>query len=591
MGKISSSTIVGGLISVVVAAPSFAADVTQSRLEHASQEPQNWLLGYGNYQGHMFSALDQINRGNVADLNVAFTLPIASALSGNPELNMMNHGLVEGGFLYFDDGRGGIYKVDLTSGDAARIVWKADAAVSPDESNRTRGVAMWGNAVYHNLTDGRVIAVDRDTGEFIWDRQVGRTDHPKGSGVNIEGEYFDAAPLPVNGKILVGNSYGDGLTRGWLAAIDADTGDEVWRTYMVPGPGEPGHETWQDENEVWRIGGAGLWTTGTYDPETKLTFWGTGNAQPMYDPEYRPGDNLYAGSVVAMNVDNGNIDWYFQYTPNEGWDYDENGVHQIYDLTIDGSPRKVIGHWGRNGFFYRLDAMNGEFMDARQYVAEINWTAGIDPKTGKPVEYDSTKAVQTYLPETRPARGKGPTIFCPTAAGGVRWQSVAYNPNKGVAYSAALDGCSSRDTAEARPLPNSAMLDPDGPGGIRGNAGSVNIDFHGLVRSVDVRTNEMIASHTAPYESQSGALATAGGLVFTAFVDGRIVALNDDTLEEMWHFNSNVTTKAPPFTFSVGGKQFVAIIAGGGRTGSGYTASWPEAATWVNGPVMLFFSL
>ena len=169
--------------------------------------------------------------------------------------------------------------------------------------------------------------------------------HPKGT-INEEKENFTAAPLAVDGKILVGQSGGDDLTRGWLAAVDAATGAEVWRTYMVPGPGEPGHETWKDTNQAWKVGGAALWTTGTYDPETNLTYWGTGNAQPMFDVEYRPGDNLFAGAVVAMDVKDGAIKWHFQYTPNEGWDYDENGVHQLIKLDINGEPRKVIGALG-----------------------------------------------------------------------------------------------------------------------------------------------------------------------------------------------------------------------------------------------------
>src|SRR5258708_7156285 len=151
---------------------------------------------------------------------------------------------------------------------------------------------------------------------------------------------------------------------------------------MVPDPGEPGAETWKDKNQVWRIGGVALWTTGTYDPDQHITIWGTGNAQPMFDVEYRPGDNLFAGAAVAMNVADGKIKWYFQYTPNEGWDYDENGVHQIITLPINGVNRKILGHWSRSGFFYRLDGTNGQFLDATQYVDKVTWTKGIDPNTG-----------------------------------------------------------------------------------------------------------------------------------------------------------------------------------------------------------------
>ena len=586
-----ASTMLAGAMMAMIASTALAAEVTDERLQNAESEPQNWLLPFGNYEGHMFSALDEINRDNVADLKVAFTQPLGSAMIGSPDLNLMNHGIVDDGILFVDDGWGAIYKIDL-SGGRSSIQWVADAAVSKDERNRTRGIAVYGNAVFHNLNDGRVVAVDRDSGEFLWDQQIARVEHPQGT-INEEKENFTAAPLAVEGKILVGQSGGDDLTRGWLAAINPETGEEMWRTYTVPGPGEPGHETWQDENQAWQVGGAALWTTGTYDEETGLTYWGTGNAQPMFDVEYRPGDNLYAGAVMAFDVEDGSIDWYFQYTPNEGWDYDENGVHQIIRLDEGGEQRKIIGHWGRNGFFYRLDASNGQFMDATQYVETVNWTKGIDPKTGKPVEYDPQLAVQTYIPETRMLRGDPEEEFCPDWLGGVRWQPPAYNPDKFISYSAGFDGCSVRPVVAALPLGENGALgiDPDGPGGIRGAEAGRHVNPGGLVAAVDVRTNEMVATLKQPYDNQSGVLATAGGVVFTATLDGGVVALNDETLEELWRFDTGIVgVKAPVFTFSVDDKQYVAVVAGG-RSGAVQANNYPDLANMSTGAMIYFFAL
>ncbi|MCC6984226.1 MAG: PQQ-binding-like beta-propeller repeat protein [Bauldia sp.] len=585
-----AATVLGSAFLAAGLAPSMAADVTQFRLENAQNEPNNWLTALGNYEGWMYSRLSQINRDNVGDLRVAFTVPLNSALIGNANPSMSNHMLVDDGYAYVDDGWGAIYKIDLRSGTSGTFLWKADGAVSKDERNRTRGMAMWGNAVYHNLTDGRVIAVDRDSGEFLWDLQVARVDAPGHSGVNIEEEGFTAAPLAVDGMILVGQSNGDDLTRGWLAALDPETGAELWRTYTVPGPGEPGHETWKDENNVWMVGGAALWTVGTYDPASRLTYWGTGNAQPMFDVEYRPGDNLYSDAVMAFDVDDGSIEWYFQYVANEGWDYDENGIHQIYTVPVNGVDTRVLGHWGRNGYHYRFNAADGTFLDAEQYVDEVNWTAGIDPKTGKPVEYDPTLDVQVYIPETRFLRGDPPEMACPTATGGVRWQPVAYNPVKMISYSAGRDGCFARPVIASVPLgPNGTLgIDPNQGGGIRGAGPTTNYNIHGLVAAVDVVSNSIIAKQRVPHDITSGIMATAGGLAFTALQDGGVIALDDETLQILWRFDTGIPLKSAPQTFAVpSGRQLVSVIAGGSASG----ATFPELALMQRGAMLYFFSL
>ncbi len=564
--------------------------VTQERLENADAEPQNWLTTFQNYQAHRYSRLDEINRDNVGGLKVAFTLPVTTGIIGRTRVDLENPPMVDDGIMYFDDGAGVFYKVDVRSGTKGQVLWRADAAVSKDEANRTRGIALWNNAIYHNLADGRVVAVDRDSGEFLFDEQIARVSHPKGSNLNLEKESFTAAPLAVEGKILVGNSAGDAGTNGWLAAVDAETGKELWRTYTIPGPGEPGHETWADDHGAWKTGGGALWTTGSYDPEQKLIIWGTAQPGPMHDPEFRPGDNLFTNSAVAFDIETGAIKWHFQYVPNESWDYDEQGVHQLIDAKFDGADRKMVLHWGRNGFVYQLDRTNGQFLTAEQFVDEVNWTAGIDPKTGKPLEYDPSLAVQEYVPEYRMVRGEeqGDPI-CPHRLGGVRWQTPAYNPDTKVSYIAARDGCSSFANLPVDALADGG-IDPKGAGGFHGVDRPNIKDFgvRGIIAAADVTTGKVIGKYNTHYDNQSGVLATSGGLIFTATVDGTISAHDDKTLEELWSFNTGIGIKAPPISYSVDGKQYIAIMAGGNVTQAGWADAFPELATQLIPGAMLY---
>ena len=593
--RAASTTILGGALAAVIAMPASAADVTQTRLENADTEPQNWLMGFQNYSSHRFSRLAQINRGNVQNLKVAFTVPLTTALDGRPNVQLENYALVDEGFLYTDDAGGVLYKIDARSGAKGVIVWKADASLSKDEQARSRGITMLANAVFLNLTDGRVVSVDRDSGEFLFDTQIARVEHPKGSQINTEREGFTAAPMAVEDMILVGNSKGDAGTNGWLAALDAETGAERWRTYTIPGPGEFGHDTWADDHNAWKTGGAALWTTGSYDVGQRLTIWGTAQPVPMFDPEFRPGDNLYSNSAMAFHIDTGEIAWFFQYTPNESWDYDEQGVHMLIDANLGGVMRKMVVHWGRNGFYYQLDRTSGEFINATQFVDRVTWTAGIDPKTGKPVEYDPSLMLQTYIPETRWLRGEGLTKAnqaCPDVRGGVRWQPPAYNPNTGIAYSAGMDGCFTMPVEAVLALGPEGGIDFDGPGGrLGGKIDEFKVyELHGLLAAIDVSTATVLNRFRQPYENLSGILATAGRLLFTGNLDGSVTAHDDESLAELWRFDTGISFKAPAFTYAVGDKQFVGILAGAPAPSGAFNAH-PELEVMNAGAMLYVFSL
>jgi len=598
--RAATTTILGGALAAAVAMPAMAFDVTQSRMEAADREPQNWLMQFQNYSSHRYSRLNQINRDTIGDLKMAFTVPMNDCLLQDTQCGFQQTGLVDDGWMWIDGGYGLVYKIDLRSGNKGVVVWKADAAVSSDENRRTRGMSMYGNAVLHNLVDGRAISVNRDSGEFNWDVQVARTEHAKSSAADtprMEREGFTAAPIAAAGKLLVGQSKGDAGTRGWIAALDINTGEEVWRQYTVPAPGEPGNETWADDHGAWKTGGGSLWTTGSYDPGQRLTIWGTAQPVPMFDPEFRPGDNLYTNSAMAWDIDTGEMKWYFQYVPNESWDYDENGVHLLIDGQVGNEDRQTVLHFARNGYIYTLDRTNGDFITAEQYVARITWTAGIDPKTGMPVEYDPNLDLQTYIPETRWLRADTVAkTACPALPGGSRWQPPAYNPNTNMAFQVGEDGCQTHMNIAAITLDG---LDPEkGPAGAidergrRREGSRVRLPSYGLTTAFDVNTSKVIAQEGNPYPGKSGVLATAGGLIFTAFEDGELAAFTDarhggNDLQKVWSFHTGAGVKAPWFTYAVNGKQYVAIAVGG-RLQTARRAEIPERGWMAN---LFVFSL
>ena len=533
----------------------YSMTVNKDRLVNAQNEPQNWLMMNGDYGSTRYSKLSQINRENVKSLRLVWAMALGGMQDvgqNGPEAEI--HPLVDNGFLYTSDGWGTIYKLDARNPNKGDFVWVTDPGVKHQGNlPRTRGIALWEDLVIANLPDGRVIAVNRNNGEIVWDKMVATTNE-FGSK-----ERFNAAPITAEGKVIVANGAGDAKTRGWIAALDARSGKELWRWYVVPKPGDPGSETWKDTNNAWKTGGGGLWQTGSYDPATKLTIWGTGNPVPIYDPQARPGDNLYTNSVVAVDVETGKLAWYFQYTPNDSWDFDEVGVHMLYDTTIDGQSRKVVGHFGRNGFFYSLDRTTGKFIKGGQYVNDLNWTKGLNARTGKPLDYDPKLDVQIYNPAARALRGDGLKRTCPTWHGGIAHQPTAYNPVKNIAYGVGIEGCFSQTGAAV------AFLSPQG--GIdekKSEKRTYNSDlYYGSITAFDTINHKIIGKAVTDIEVRSGATDTAGGVMFTALQDGWVVAYNDETLEELWRFNVGTPLKGAPVTYAIGPKQYLAVQSGG----------------------------
>jgi alcohol dehydrogenase (cytochrome c) len=559
------------LASVMMAtAPALTAEVTPERLVNADKEPQNWLMNHRTYDSQRFSPLTSINRDNVKGLKLAYAVAIGGSAIGE---NLQATPLVEDGFMYVVDVWGIVYKIDVRSGEEGRIVWRMDPKQEkPPLSNR--GAALSGNLVVSVASyPARVIATSKETGKVEWE-------------TNIDDKQIDlqitAAPLPVKDKIIVGASGGDRGVRDFIAGLDARTGRLEWRHYVIPAPGEPGSETWKDKNNAWQTGGGAMWVTGSYDVASNQVIWGTGNPVPMFDPTYRPGDNLFTDSMVSWDPDTGKMNWYFQYLPGDMWDYDEEGSHILIDGEIDGQKHTLVTHSARNGFLYTFERATGQPVMAKPYLSNITWTKGIDQKTGKPVDYDPARDLQVYSGAQNQTMADRTKKLCPSMGGGNNFWPSSYSPRTKLMYIPALTNC------------NEVTLDPN----LSNKAG----DWKGATfRHIERNESDLIAADPLtgeikqrihiPYPDHSGALSTAGGLVFTAFADGTVAAYDDTTLEQLWKMNLGTGFMAPPMTFAVNGKQYVAILSGLSRISLRALSFTPELKEQRNQTMLFVFAL
>ena len=579
----------GALLGSALALPVVAADMTPERALNVDKEPQNWLLHHQNYQGHRFSTLDQINLDTVKNLKLAFTVGIGGVESGGryPHGNLEATPLVEDGIMYTTDGWGSVYAIDVSSGKKGVIKWKTDPGTDRAWAGdvaccgvNNRGVALWKDQIVSAVLDGRVMAMKKDTGEVLWERKV--------ADPNIA-ETLTLSPLVIGDLVIVGAAGAEFGIRGWLDATDLNTGKQAWRTQLIPGKGEPGNETWIGEHDPWLHGGASIWVTGTYDAETGLMYWGTGNPGPDWDSEYRPGDNLWTSSVVALEPKTGKLKWGFQYTPNDPYDYDEIGEHPLIDVDFNGEKRKLIIHAARNGFYYGLDRTNGQFLVAKQYVNELTWTTGIDPKTGKPLSYNPAEKVQTYVPGSHGTRANPEGRACPSIVGGKNWQPSAYNPVLNLFYIPSIEGCNVIETKVQDHF-------EDKGGKIkwreRFTGGGTKWPERptGAIKAVDPVTGEIKAKIDLHYPNYSGVLATAGNLVFTGHYDGAVTAHDAKTLKEVWSFNLGTGINAPPMTYSVDGKQYIAVMVGS-RMSATILNSSPELRNNATASMLAVFAL
>jgi alcohol dehydrogenase (cytochrome c) len=544
-----------------------AADVTPQRL--ANPEPQNWLMNHRTYDGQRFSPLARITKDNVKNLKLAYAVPLGGG-AGNEWLEATP--LVDEGFLYLTDMWGVLYKIDGRSGDVGRIVWRMEP--KQEQSATNRGAAFWNNLLITPANyPARIIATDKETGKMVWETNM------------VFGQpelRITAAPLALKDQIIVGAAGGDRGVRDWVAALDPTTGRVLWRKFTIPAPGEPGSDTWKGSNNAWQTGGGALWVTGTYDPATNQTFWGTGNPVPMFDPFYRPGDNLYTNSAISYDPATGNMNWFFQYTPGDIWDYDEVGTHILIDGTVDGQQRKLVTHSARNGFLYTMDRANGSMVAVKPYMDNVNWTKGIDPKTGKPLDYDPNKDIQTYAGMGNLVPGEPLKKVCPSQAGGNNYFPSSYSQRTKLIYIPALTACVTITIDRAK---HNKEL------GWNGGLSTTTDRWESSITAVDPLTGDVKKSIQLKYPNYSGTLATAGGLVFAALLDGTILAFDETTLEELWKVNVGAGFTAPPMTFEVNGKQYLAIASGSSAVARAKLINTPELRDQRQATVLFVFAL
>jgi alcohol dehydrogenase (cytochrome c) len=525
------------MLCAPLAAQTRDAGVTFDRLLHASQEPQNWLTYSGTFASQRYSSLNQIRPDNVGTLELQWVFQARSLekFEATP--------LVVDGVMYTVQAPNDVVALDAATG---RVFWTW--SYNPAQESRVccgrvnRGLAILGDTLYMGTIDAHLIAIDAKNGKPLWDRRLGKA----GAGYSLT-----HAPLIVKDKVIVGTAGGEYGIRGFLAAFDAKTGKELWRFNTVPGPGEPGAETW--EGDSWKTGGGSVWVTGSYDPDLNLTYWGIGNPGPDWNGDSRPGDNLYTDSVLALDPDTGKLKWHYQFSPHDEFDYDSVQVPVLADVDWQGKARKIMYWANRNGLFYALDRTNGEFLMGKPFV-EVNWMKGFDEK-GRPMR----------VPGKAPS--KEGTLIYPGNQGGTNWYSPSYSPRTGLFYIPTWAGYASlyvkgADTykegnqytagAPRSPVPFGRSLQNFRKDG----------EEYGAVRAIDPKTGAQKWEFKMRDITEAGILTTASDLLFSGGREGYFYALDARTGALLWKASVGGAVAAGPMTYSVGGRQYVAISAG-----------------------------
>lgn len=490
----------------------------------------DWPTYNGQLEGNRYSAVDQINKSNVARLAPAwvFNVPGTSRLEVTP--------VVVDGVMYVTSANE-CYALDPGNG---RRIWhfkypRTKGLAGDAAGGVNRGVAIAGDRLFMVTDHAHIIALNRFTGAMLWDTEM--ADWRQNYGAT-------SAPLAVGNLVVSGTSGGDEGIRGFVAAFDQATGEEVWRAWTVPKPGEPGSETWRGKDIAHPC--AAAWLTGTYDPKLDTLYWPTGNPCPDYDGRERLGDNLYSDSILALDASTGALEWYFQFTPHDVWDWDAQQPPVLVDMEWEGQPRQLLLHANRNGFFYVLDRTSGELLLTKPFVEKLTWAKEIDAN-GRPVLNPN----QEPTPEG--------TKVCPSVEGATNWFSTSFNPATGLYYVQTLEKCTIYTRSPSRSewkagesyYGGSTKNVPGEPG-------------EKVLRAIDVRSGRVAweKRQTGPADSWGGTLTTAGELVFFGEDSGALAALDARSGEPLWQFQTNALWKASPMTYVFDDRQHVAVAAG-----------------------------
>ena len=512
--------------------------VTPAILERAAADTSSWLTYGRDYFAQRFVRLEEITPRNVTRLRPAWVFA-----TGGDNRGLQATPLIHNGVIYLAADQSRVFAIDARTGQKK---WAYDPKIGNDVErvyccgSNNRGVALWGDLVFVGTMDARMVALDRETGAVRWETPV--IDWRQGYSIT-------GAPLVVKDMVLTGVAGGEFGIRGFVKAFDARTGAARWTAYTIPGPGEPGHETWP--GETWRHGGGPTWTTGVFDPALGLVYWNTGNAAP-WNCRVREGDNKWTASTIAIDADSGAIRWGYQYTPHDCWDYDAVSTPVLADVVLgDRGLVKALFHHDKNGFFYALDRSNGTFLYGEPIVPGITWTRGLDPQTGRP-------RVNEEMIATSGGPEVGPIV--PSLEGSIDWQPLAFNPDLGLIYFMsnqwamgfkfwALDKFAPPTSGEwYLGADYQQYLTSEHPGNF-------------VAFDVARRTVRWRAVSPAPF--WAGAVATSAGLVFTGDMRGYFMALDARTGSILWQFQTGSGIIGSPITYQLDGRQYLAVPSGG----------------------------
>jgi alcohol dehydrogenase (cytochrome c) len=556
-----SAVLLAFLSAPVIGAQTRFAELTGDRIAGASAEPQNWPTYFGTYNAWRYSGLGQVTTENVNKL-----VPVWAFQTGKVDGGFNATPIVVDGIMYLIASEDRVFALNAATGDR---LWTYDYQMPRDQpvfyGKFNRGLAVGYGLVFFGTMDNHVVAVNAKTGREVWNVEV---EEAKKCGCNING-----APILVKDKVIIGGNGGDSAHRGYITAFYAKTGRLAWRFFTIPGPGEPGSETWNG-GEMWRYGGGSTWLTGSYDSDLNTVYWGVGNPSSDFNNKIRPGDNLYTDSIVALDADTGKLKWHYQEIPNDSWDFDSCYEPVLIDVTQDGTVRKLVVHPNKSGYTWVIDRVTGKFINAWPYVDTINWVKSIG-KNGE------------LIGRNEPHVGAGPALICPNWGGGRSWNHSAYSPRTGWLYNPGIEWCADvtsfeQEPHEGRPFISGHIAVKPPPGG----------DIRCHLDAFDPVTGEKKWTIPTRYPILSCILATAGDLVFTGDVQGRFFALDARTGRELWGFNTGSGLRGGPITYSVNGRQYVAAPSGlGSIFVNAMPLTWPETAGLPGGSAVFVFAL
>jgi alcohol dehydrogenase (cytochrome c) len=512
-------------------------NVPFERILKADQEPQNWLSYSGNSMSQRHSRLTQITPANAGNLTLKWVFQPRTL--DKEEVTP----LVVDGVMYTIQSPNDVIALDAATG---KTIWTylhkpAAGTVNPCCGNLSRGVAILGDKLFLASLDAQMIAIDAKTGKELWKTQA----------ADYKQQYsFTVAPQVVKDKVITGVAGGEHGIRGFIAAYDVNTGKEVWRFNTVPGPGEAGYETWLGKdgkpNDSYLHGGAPIWVTGSYDPETNLTMWGTGNAGPDWNGDARLGDNLYSSSVVALDADTGKLKWHYQFSPHNEFDWDATQVPVLADIQFQGRPRKVMMWANRNGVFYVLDRTSGQFLLGKPFT-KVNWLTGFDEK-GRPMQ----------APGIVPT--KEGTLVYPGNQGGTNWYNPSFSPATGLFYIPTWENSSSTYVKGEEPP---EFHDGQSFTGTFPRGGATTDEQFSSIVAMDPNTGERKwAFRMSAPSIEGGILTTASNVLFGGGRDGQFVALDARDGKLLWETNLGPSVSAGPMSYQVNGKQYISVQAG-----------------------------